>query len=160
MPVNRCLTSRDDTIFIYFSSAFFEGLLSPHYQVELERRMKSVTDMELLMLARLAARGEGVPGETIEDLVAAGLLPQGFGRRPDGSGPVLSDAAMLDSRRGARGTFLPIADVKIDTITRSEAARIAELNAQLVQEWRRMDPLLVGIQRFRLRRQRTRACDD
>jgi hypothetical protein len=141
---------REDTIFIYFSSAFFEGLLSPHYQVELERRMKSVTDMELLMLARLAARGEGVPGETIEDLVAAGLLPPGFGRRPDGSGPVLSDAAMLDSRRGARGTFLPIADVKIDTITRSEAARIAELNAQLVQEWRRMDPLLVGIQRFAL----------
>src|SRR5262249_45118732 len=60
-------TSRKDIIFAYFSSAFFEGLLSPQYQVELERRLKSVTDMELLMMARLAARGEGLRGDTIED---------------------------------------------------------------------------------------------
>src|SRR5262249_19627450 len=32
-------TSRQDTVFVYFSSAFFQGLFSPHYQVELERRM-------------------------------------------------------------------------------------------------------------------------
>jgi hypothetical protein len=143
-------TSRKDAIFVYFSSAFFEGLLSPHYQVELERRMKSVTDMELLMLARLAARGEGVPGDTVEHFVAAGLLPQGFGRRPDGSGPLLADTALLDSRRGARGTFLPIPDVKINGITQSEATRLQSLNAQLSEQWRRMDPVLVGIQRFSL----------
>ena len=33
------------------------SLFTPQYQVELERRMKAVTDIELLMLARLAARG-------------------------------------------------------------------------------------------------------
>ena len=29
--------SRSDTVFVYFSSAFFEGLFSPQYQVELQR---------------------------------------------------------------------------------------------------------------------------
>jgi len=145
MPLDR-----QDTVFVYFSSAFFEGMLSPQYQVELERRMKSVTDMELLQLARLAARAEGVRSDTLEDLTAAGLLPRGFGRRPDSSGPVIAESQTLDSRRGARGTFMPIADVKIGGITRGEAARLESLNAQLAQQWRRMDPLLVGIQRFAL----------
>jgi len=142
--------TRNDTIFAYFSSAFFEGLLSPQYQVELERRMKSVTDMELLQMARLAAIGEGVRGETLEDLTAAAFLPRGFGRRPDGSGPVITGTGIFDSRRGARGSFLPIPDVKIEGITRGEAQRVGALNAQLAQQWRRMDPLMVGIQRYAL----------
>jgi len=143
MPLDR-----QDTIFAYFSSAFFEGLLSPRYQVELSRRMKSVTDMELLQMARLAAIGEGVRGDSLEDLTAAGLLPRGFGRRPDGSGPIVTETSITDSRRGARGSFLPIPDVKIEGITRSEAQRLATLNAQLAKQWRTMDPLMVGIQRF------------
>jgi hypothetical protein len=142
--------SRNDTVLVYFSSAFFQGLFSPQYQVELERRMKSVTDIELLMLARLAARGEQLRGDNLEDLTAAGLLPRGFGRRPDGSGPLLTNSEILDSRRGARGTFLPIADVKINGITRGEAARLDLLNGRLVGQWRRMDPLLIGIQRTAL----------
>jgi hypothetical protein len=141
---------RNDTIFIYFSSAFFEGLLSPHCQVELERRMKSVTDIELLQLAGMAARCEGIRDESIDDLVAAGLLPPGFGRRPDGSGPVLAGSELLDSRRGARGSFVPIPDVKIGAITRAEASRVDALSSQLSQQWRRMDPLMIGIQRFAL----------
>src|SRR5918994_1663295 len=100
MPLDR-----QDTIFVYFSAAFFEGLLSPQYQVELERRMKAVTDMELLQLARLAALGEGVRGGTVDEMAEAGLWPRGFGRRPDGSGPVLTDGELFDSRRGARGFF-------------------------------------------------------
>jgi hypothetical protein len=142
--------ARQDTIFAYFSSAFFAGLLSPQYQVELERRLKSVTDMELLMLARLAARGERLRGETLEDLVQAGLLPRGFGRRPDGSGPILAGEHVLDSRRGARGTFQPIPDVQLSGTTRREAQRLAALNEQLAQQWRRMDPVMLGIQRFAL----------
>lgn len=145
--------SRKDAIFAYFSTAFFQGLLSPQYQVELERRMKSVTDMELLLLARLAARAEGLRGETIEEMSAGGFLPADFGRRPDGSGPVLTDKQVIDSRRGARGTFLPIPDVKISGITREESTRLTTLSSLLTQEWRRMDPLLVGIQRFDLDKQ-------
>ena len=142
--------TRDDTIFVYFSSAFFAGLLSPQYQIELERRMKSVTDMELLMLARLTAQGEGVRADTFEDLIEAGLLPRGFGRRPDGSGPILDGDDVLDSSRGSRGYFLPIPDVQLGAVTREEATRIGTLNESLARDWRRMDPLIVGIKRYAL----------
>jgi hypothetical protein len=146
----RMPNSREDTIFVYMSTAFFEGLASPQYQIELRRRLESVTDMELLSLAQLVARGEGVASESIEDLVAGGFLPRGFGRRPDGSGPIASDAGMLDSRRGARGTFLPIADVRLNGITESEAARYEALAATYSQSWRQMDPLMVALKRFAL----------
>jgi hypothetical protein len=142
--------SRNDTVFVYFSSAFFQGLFNPQYQVELERRMKSVTDIELLMLARLAARGEAVATQGAADLASAGYLPRGFGRRPDGSEPVDVADEIVDSRRGARGTFAPIPDVPISGITSRETARLNALNAQLASQWRRMDPLLIGIQRTAL----------
>lgn len=146
----RMPLERDDTIFVYMSAAFFQGLLSPQYQIELQRRIQSVTDMELLALARLAAKGEDVPNETIEELIAAGMLPPGFGKRPDGSGPIVTAGAMLDSRRGARGTFLPIPDVKIEGLARDEAARYAAQATLHAEAWQQLDPLLVGIKRFAL----------
>jgi hypothetical protein len=141
---------RGDTVFVYFSAAFFQGLMSPNYQVELERRLKSVTDLEVLQLARLAARAERVRAESIGDLVAAGLLPPGFGQRPDGSGPLALESGLVDSRRRARGTFTPIPDVPIAGVTREEASRLEALSATLAQGWRRMDPLVAGIQRYAL----------
>ncbi len=74
-------TSRQDTVFVFFSSAFQQGLLSPQYQVELRRRLQAVTDLELVQLAQWAARTEGRPAQTIGDLVQGQLLPAGFGRR-------------------------------------------------------------------------------
>ena len=91
--------SRDDTVFAYFSSAFFRGLLSPGYQIELERRLQAVAQIELLQMAQLAAAAEGLAGREIPDLVAAGLLPGGFGQQPDGSGPQLGAREVTDSLR-------------------------------------------------------------
>jgi hypothetical protein len=145
MPIER-----KDTVFAYFSTAFFQRLFSPQYQVELDRRMKAVTDLELLKLGRLAARGEQLRSDSTDDMVAAGLLPRGFGRRPDGSGPVLVGDEWVDARRGARGAFMPIPDVATTAITRGEAERLQTLNAQLAGQWRRMDPLLIAIQRTAL----------
>lgn len=142
--------SRQDTIFIYFSSALFQSLVGPQYQIELHRRLQSVTDLELLQLARLAARGEGQPSETIDELIAGGFLPRGFGKRPDGSGPIVEPNRLLDSRRGARGSFTPIPDVELRAITRSEAARLAQLQAYLESQWKSMDPLMIGLRRFKL----------
>ena len=45
---------------------------------------------------------------------------------------------------------MPVADVKISGITPREAARLETLGAQLAGQWRRMDPLLIGIQRTAL----------
>lgn len=143
---------REDTIFVYFSSAFFRGFVSPQYQIELARRIQSVTDMELVQLAQLAAKGEGLPSETLEDLMAGGFLPRGFGRRPDGSGPVLERDTVIDSMRGPRGTFTPIPDVVIKAVTREEAERYTSRATFYREQWKQMDPLMVGIKRYALDR--------
>ncbi len=97
-------TSRGDTIFVYFSSAFFRQLLSPRYQVELQRRMQAVTDIELMELARLAAQAEGVRERSVASLVKAQLLPPRFGQRPDGSHAVEAGTHLVDSLRGRAAT--------------------------------------------------------
>jgi hypothetical protein len=144
---------RQDTVFAYFSSAFLQGLISPQYQIELRRRLHAVTDLELVHLARWAARAEGAPAETLEDLVQGGLLPEGFGRRPDGSGPVLVGDNVLDSKRGARGSFTPIPDVDIRAVTREEAARFVEQSEFYGEGFKRLDPLMIGVKRYALDRQ-------
>ncbi len=147
-------TSRDDTIFIYLSSAFFQGLISPQYQTELNRRLRAVTEMELLQMAKWAARAENKSADTIEDLVRGNLLPDGFGRRADGSAPMMSNGRMIDSVRGARGSFMPIPDVPLRFVTRSEAAKLAEQATYYSDQWRQMDPLMMGIRRYAMEGER------
>ncbi len=139
---------RDDTIFVYFSKSFFEGLLTPQYQIELRRRMQATTDLDLLRFAQLAARGEGYEIDKLETLIQAGLLPKSFGLRPDGSAPLVAGEELLDTRRGARGSFLPIDDMRVDQVTADEAQRYTEQAALYTSEWKVMDPLMIGIKRF------------
>ena len=122
-------TSREDTIFVYFSTAFFENLLSPQYQIELNRRLRAATDLEHITLARLAARNEGQPGDTREQLIAANLLPPGMGSRPDGSGPVMTDTRILDSLRRAQGVFTPVPDLEVAAVSPAEQNRYAVQSA-------------------------------
>jgi hypothetical protein len=136
-----------DTLFAYFSPAFFQGLASPQYQVELRRRLRAVADLEILALARMAADHERLPSDRLEDLIAAGLLPEEFNRRPDGSQAVMTDQQVYDTLRGARGTFVPIPDVALDGITPEEAERLDELAQFQRQRWSNMDPLVVHVQR-------------
>ncbi len=142
---------RQDTLFAFFSPQFFEGLLSPQYQVELHRRMRSIVDMELLQLARLAARNEKIPEET-DAMIAAGLLPKDFGQRADGSELIITENGIVDSLRGPRGHFLPITDVEIKGITAEEDRRCRAQLTSLAANWGSMDPLIVGLKRFSLNR--------
>ena len=87
---------RNDSIFVYLSSAFFRHLLSPQYQIEMQRRLQSVTDIEMLLLAQAVAKMEGLDSEDLAGLVDAKLLPPGFGRRPDGSGPSWVNDRLVD----------------------------------------------------------------
>ncbi len=146
--------SREDTIFAYFSSAFFRSLLSPQYQIELSRRLRSVSEMELVHLAQLTALAEGHDHETVEDLMAAGLLPQGFGHRGGGEPPLIADHGFIDPLRGARGSFTPIPDMPLAAITPTEAELFQRCARFLQDEWQQMDPLLVGIKRFALEQER------
>jgi hypothetical protein len=143
-------TERDDTIFVYMGTAFQQGLLSPQYQVELARRLRAATDLELLLMATWAAAGEGQPSGSIEQLIRGGFLPKGFGQRVDGSQPIVSEQYAGDSLRGGRGSFLPVPDVAIEGISRAEADRLAKQAAYYENSWKRMDPLMAGIKRFAL----------
>jgi hypothetical protein len=71
MPLDR-----EDTVFVYLSTKFFQRLLAPQYQIELRRRNRIVTDMMLLELATLASRNEG-----FEDLDLEAMISQGFFRK-------------------------------------------------------------------------------
>ena len=145
-------TDGEHTAFTYLSTAFMRGLVAPRYRIELQRRLRASTDMELLMLARLAARAERKPHDSIDDLIGAGLLPDGFDIRPDGSRPMIDGETIVDSLRGLRGTFVPIPDVPIEGITPDEAADYSRLAALHRRRWQEMDPLMVGMKRFSLDR--------
>jgi len=138
---------RPDTVFVYLSREFFQNLTGPAYRIETQRRIQALTDLDLVELALLAAASEGINAETIEDLVARGYLPKGFGPRSDGSFPQLEKGIVRDSLRGFRGGFTPIADLPATKISAAESRMYREFLAYYAQEWRRLDPMIVAIQR-------------
>ena len=146
MPIQR-----NDTLFVYLSTSFFNGLLTPQYRIELRRRLLSITDIELVQMAQLAGRAEGRPAENIDDLIRAGLLPPTFGQHADGSTLLTNGDEITDSIRGARGTFLPVADTEIVSVTHREAAEYREFMEYYDSTWRQMDPLMIGIKRYALK---------
>ena len=112
--------------------------------------MHAKSDIALVHLARLAAAVEsldisGKPG--VEDLVGKGFLPKNFGIRPDGSGVVALGDTVLDTLRGARGTFLPIADVPLDRVTEAEAEWYRGIAAAYSQRFPQMDPIILALRR-------------
>lgn len=100
--------SRDDTIFVYFSTAFLENLISPQYQIELRRRLHSITEMQMLQMAAWSASAHQVPipenlpdwelvplPQRIAALQEAGFLPNGFNSRADNSQIALLESSTL-----------------------------------------------------------------
>ncbi|MBN1852767.1 MAG: hypothetical protein JW829_08580 [Pirellulales bacterium] len=138
---------RNDTIFAYLSDAFMSQMVGPHYRVEMTRRMRSLAEMDMVRIARLAACAEGLAAHSIEELVLAGLLPPGFGIRPDGSRLIETEGQWTDSLRGARGTFVPIPDISVQRVTAREAAAYERFGAVYQNEWKRIDPIMAAIQR-------------
>jgi hypothetical protein len=137
------------SVFGYFSPDFFHRLVSPQYQIELRRRLEAVAHLEVAEIASLAASAEGSPLESLEQLKQAQLLPPWFDQRPDGSKVLRSGNHWVDAQRGARGSFLPIADVNIASVSPSEAAEYTRIAEFYQKQWQRMDPLLLGIRRFK-----------
>ena len=122
----RVPLAQNDTMFAYLSPQFFQNLLSPRYQVELKRRLRSAVEMELLPIARLAAvRGARKPGGTIEELVASDRCrPRGLATRADGS-PVWRPPTESSRECAARCTVAPsppVPDVPLGKVTPAEEA--------------------------------------
>ena len=140
--------AREDTVFVYLSEAFFRNFTGPRYRVEMARRLEAIADIDLVRLARLAAAAERKPAETIEQLIAAGLLPPDFGPRGDGSRTVLKQGQVYDSLRGRGGAFLPIPETPVGRVTPTEAAAYRKFADFYVHKWGgRMDPTIDGIKR-------------
>jgi len=141
----------DITVFAYLSSAFYRNLTSPGYRVEIARRLQAASDIDLVQLAVLASATEGKPGATIKQLIAAEMLPESFGRRPDGSQTIWADGKLYDSLRGYRGAFVPIPDVAVGQVSRAEAATYRRFADYYRQQWGgRMDPTMIGVRRTAL----------
>ncbi|MCO8124758.1 hypothetical protein NHH03_23680 [Stieleria sp. TO1_6] len=145
-------TSRGDTIFVYFSPQMLQGLVSPKYLIELRRRLSSDSDISLVHLARLAAASEGIRGEGdrpigIDELIEKGFLPVSFGNRSDGSGVVWVGEQVIDTLRGARGTFLPIADIDIQQVTPHEAEWYSRIASEYSNRFPQIDPIIVALRR-------------
>lgn len=139
--------SRGDAVFVYLSDAFFRNITGPRYRLEMLRRLEAVTDIELVLLAKLNAATEGRRGGTIEELIAGGVLPPGFGRRPDGSQAVLAQGEVIDSLRGRRGWFVPVPDMPATQVTRAEAESYRKFAEVCRQQWGRIEPITVAVQR-------------
>lgn len=136
------------TIFAYFSPDFFQHLVSPQYQIELNRRLEAIAHLEIAELASQAARGEGLPVDDIGQLKQAGFLPRWFDERTDGAQTLRIEDKWIDSLRGARGSFMPISDVELSAVTSAEALSYTRTASYYQQEWGRMDPMVFGVRRF------------
>ncbi|HVJ69574.1 MAG TPA: hypothetical protein VM510_16475, partial [Caulifigura sp.] len=134
-------------ILAYLSDPFIRQMVSPACRVEMTRRMRAEADVELVSLARLAAIGEQAPHDSVDDLVAGGFLPAKFGKRPDDTLPLIVDGNVVDSLRGARRTFLPVADVLVPGVTKSEAEAYEKFSQAYQALYRRMDPVSIAITR-------------
>ena len=137
--------ARDDTVFLYLSKPFFEHMASPAYRTELDRRLRSIGEMRVLEIARLAAKAEGSSARTVDELIAADLLPRGFGDRADGSQLVAEKDGYRDSLRGTPGWFVPIADMPVGQITRAEAAHYADYMRSIDTEVGQFVPVAAGV---------------
>jgi len=143
--------SRGDAVFVHLSPQFLHGLVTPHYQVELARRMDAAAGIEMVQLARMAAAAEGRPADSIATLIGGGFLPPWFNNRSGGSKFLEGKSGEVTcSARGARGAFTPIPDMPATRVTQQELLTVAIRNDYFERELRRMDPITIAIKRTRL----------
>lgn len=141
--------ANDYSVFAYFSPDFFHRLVSPQYQVELHRRLEAIAHLEVAEVASQAAAAEHLTTHSIASLKQNGFLPAWFDSRADRSQTIYAGDRWIDAQRGARGSFLPIADTTITEVTAAEAAAYAETATFFQKEWQSMDPMLFGLRRFK-----------
>lgn len=143
--------ARDDRVFVHLSTAFLANLTSPAYRIELDRRLRSLETQRAMQLAQLAAAQEDLPGETEEELAAGSFLPAGFSTRADGATWTTDgEGHAIESVRGYRGSFTPIADNLPTTCSVSEVRRYERFIGDLRREVGNLVPVTVCVHRDEL----------
>ena len=148
-----------DTVFAYVSTDFMKSLTTPAYIIELMRRIRARAELHITEVAVRAdaavRKAEGAVGappmslsaDIVERLKAREMLPPNFAIRPDGTKPIWSNGRAIDSLRGAVGTFLPIADIPVTSMTPRENDIWAQFANHHVGQWAAIDPVAVRIRR-------------
>ncbi|MEZ6089420.1 MAG: hypothetical protein R3C05_15595 [Pirellulaceae bacterium] len=144
----RYPTGDQRPITIFLSRRFLTGLYQPKFLVERLRRSQVAAEIAAYQAALVHASGEGRNLRLPEELIAEGFLPEGFGRRSDQSGLIITQDGVLDSRLGGRQTMLPIADAQVEAITLSEAAYLRHSEGTLSKAPGLVDPIFVQIERL------------
>lgn len=142
---------RDDTVFAYLSREFLQNLTTPHYRIEMQRRVRSAVEIDLVRMARFAARNEGYKNDTLSQLIRNGFLSADVGVRPEGSELVVENGdgdVMRDSVRGEEGFFTPIADISFDKVTAAEAREYRRFVTLAQSEWGQLDPIVLSAKRY------------
>ncbi len=139
---------RDDTVFLYASSRFLQEMFTPEHQIEMRRRNQVVTEAMMLEIAYLIARNEQADGSSIELLVQQGFLPNNFGFRPDGGWIEPVSDHWVDSIRGRRGYFKPIADMQISAVTPEEAQWYRQRAVFFADSIQSLDPMVLAMKRY------------
>jgi hypothetical protein len=140
MPIDQ-----GDKVFLYFSDPFFRQLASPGSWIEMSRRLQAAADIVSVQLAQAAASGSGEADRSIDALKLRGRLPKSFGPRPDRTYAEIKNGDVLDSLRGTRGYFLPIADCLLEKITISESDAYRDFLEYYHGQWGRLDPMMVAL---------------
>ncbi|HYO25578.1 MAG TPA: hypothetical protein VEQ85_11600 [Lacipirellulaceae bacterium] len=141
---------RADAVFAYLSPEFVRELTSPAVWIEAQRRARSQREVDVRRLARLEAAAEGISATTVEELMAADILPAGFASRWDGSALLESESGPSDSQRGRIGYFVPTGDRDVEGATPTEAAAYRRFCDRFRAEVGQTPPLAVAIQRLPL----------
>ncbi|GAB4130582.1 MAG: hypothetical protein Kow0040_08650 [Thermogutta sp.] len=152
--------SRQDTAFVYMSRDFLRKLTGPEYRIETQRRVQALADMDLLELALLAAAGEGLDVRDPAELAELGFLPPSFGPRSDGGRAVLENGVVVDSLRGHRGAFVPIADMPVTSVSAYETQMYRGFLEHYATQWRRLDPITAAVRRESVDKTRDRILID
>ena len=140
-------TKREDTVFAFVSEKFFQNLCTLEYWVEAHRRREAMQQSPLIELARYAAKCEGADAITIEQLVAADILPTGFGSRADGSTITETEAGPIDSLRGVPGFFVPVGDMTVEKFSPAELQAYDQFLESFAVEVGQLPPIAFGVQR-------------
>jgi len=164
-------TQNGYSLFAFFSPQFFQSLVSPKYTIELRRRFRAISHLQLAEMATFIdeheseefAESSEISGASkkplnIPSLIAKKLLPSWFLEANPESQPIFQASRdggkttrprWIDSARGARGSFIPIADMNLEDCTAEEAASYVDQSSYYVSHWQQTDPLAFGVRRFK-----------
>ena len=141
--------SRDDTVFIYASTPFFQNLMSPEYQIGLRRRQLETAAQQVCSMARWAAANEGLTDLSLSELSKYNFL-KADNQYVKNAYPVVVDREAQIGDQVVHELSAPIPDQNIQSITADEAAWYREHIGNITAQFKTFDPMLVAVKRYQL----------